>query len=382
LNPKHPIKQLLIDTRAYWDHPGTPPHVRETFQKILDCGTSALGAEIFASETESKLVFHTCKSRFCTSCGQRATEEWQEQWEAVLPDVPFVGITFTMPAEFRPLLQQNPDILHAIPALGAEVVQQWAWTHHRARVIGVVVQQTFGGFLNFSPHLHVMVSAGGFKLSSSQWIFRLKYDQPQLMLAWRYAVCAFLSRAHKMGRLTCSLSPDEFRELLLDKFRYKWNVFISRASAKAHRLKHDGRYIRRPPFAQHRLKFVGENEVEYLVKDTRNKQFVLKRYTKEEFVDIMIQHVPAPRRHAVRFFGLLAPRCKAKNWTALLLVLGEDSRVRPARLPWRWRLLKTFMRDPLLDSQGQVMRWSGHRRALAAASDENAVALGVQGGTK
>jgi hypothetical protein len=49
----------------------------------------------------------TCKSRFCTSCGQRATEAWQADLEAVLPDIPYVGITVTLPMEFRTILQQT-----------------------------------------------------------------------------------------------------------------------------------------------------------------------------------------------------------------------------------------------------------------------------------
>jgi hypothetical protein len=77
MSGEHPVKQLLVDTLEYWDHEGTPAHVRETLRKIIQCGTAASGAEIYASEIESKLVFHTCKSRFCTSCDQRATEEWQ-----------------------------------------------------------------------------------------------------------------------------------------------------------------------------------------------------------------------------------------------------------------------------------------------------------------
>ena len=31
MSGEHPIKQLLFDTREYWDHVGTPEHVRETF---------------------------------------------------------------------------------------------------------------------------------------------------------------------------------------------------------------------------------------------------------------------------------------------------------------------------------------------------------------
>ena len=83
---EHPIKQILLDTQAYWDHDGYPAHIRENLLKVIRCGTIGLGAEIYASETESKLVFHTCKSRFCTSCGQRATEAWQADLEAILPD--------------------------------------------------------------------------------------------------------------------------------------------------------------------------------------------------------------------------------------------------------------------------------------------------------
>lgn len=363
---EHPIKQLLRDTREYWDHNGTPVHVRDTFWKIIKCGTIALGAEIFASETESKLVFHTCKSRFCTSCGQRATEAWQEDLEAVLPDIPYVGITLTMPKEFRIILQQNQHILHGIPAMGAEAVQQWAWARYGVRLIVIVVQQTFGGLLNFVPHLHVMVSAGGLQESASRWIHRLEYDTRELMLAWRYAVGAFLSQACKKGVLSSTLSSGEFLALLETQHEREWKVFVSRMGSKAYRLKHDGRYIRRPPVAQHRLRRIGNDHVEYLAKDTRNKRFVLMQYTNEEFVDILIRHVPGLGLHAMRYFGLLAPRCKARLWAAIFVLLNQQQRPHPSRLPWRWLRIKTFGTDPHLDSQGQLMRRVGRRKPAPA----------------
>src|SRR5690242_15737267 len=112
---EHPIKQILIDVREYWDHSGTPTYVRQEFDKIIKCGTIALGAEVYASCTESRLVYHTCKSRFCTRCGQRATETWEQDLQVTLPDIPYVGITLTMPKELRPLVQDNPHILEGIP---------------------------------------------------------------------------------------------------------------------------------------------------------------------------------------------------------------------------------------------------------------------------
>jgi hypothetical protein len=357
----HPVKQLLLDTRGYWDHEGTPSHVRETFLKIIRCGTMALGAEVYASEIESKLVFHTCKSRFCTSCGQRSTEAWQEGLEAVLPDIPYVGITLTMPMEFRTILQQNRHILHGIPAMGAEAVQQWAKARYGVRLIVIVVQQTFGGLLNFVPHLHIMVSAGGLRESTSNWVPRLKYDSRELMLAWRYAVGTFLSQAQKKGVLKSSFSSEQCQTVLKTQHGREWRIFVSRIGSKTYRLKHDGRYIRRPPVAQHRLTRIGTDGVEYLAKDTRNKRSVPLRCTNEEFVDLLIQHVPDPGLHAMRYFGLLSPRCKARVWAAVFVLLNQRQRPHPRRTSWRWLRIKTFGQDPLLDSEGKSMRWIGRR---------------------
>jgi hypothetical protein len=363
----HPIKQILLETRAYWDHEGTPAHVRENLLRVIECRTIALGAEMFASETESKLVFHTCKSRFCTSCGQRATEAWQEDLEASLPDVPFIGITLTMPMEFRALLQQNRHLLHGVPAMGAEAIIQWAKARYGVRLLVLVVQQTFGGLLNFVPHLHVMVSAGGLQESTNRWIHCLKFDEEELMRAWRYAFIAFLAEACKRNILRSALSSEELFNMFRTHHKRRWNVFISRRGSKTDRLKHDGRYVRRPPIAQHRLTRVGKHEVEYLAKDTRNKKFVLKRYSNEEFVNILMQHVPDRGRHAMRYFGLLSPRSKARLWAAIFALLGQQQHPHPPRSSWRWLSLKTFGIDPLQDSFGRSMHWVGRRAPVRAA---------------
>jgi len=52
--------------------------VRQNFDKAMKSRTLALGAEVFASEAEEKLVPHMCKSRACPSCGHKATIQWQQ----------------------------------------------------------------------------------------------------------------------------------------------------------------------------------------------------------------------------------------------------------------------------------------------------------------
>jgi len=202
-----------------------------------------LGAEVFASESETKLVCHTCKSRLCTSCGHRATEQWQEDLNSTLPDVPYVGITLTMP-EFRPILKQNRRLLHGIPTMGAEAIQQWAKARYGVRLIILVVQQTYGGLLNFCPHLHVMVSAGGLQESTNRWIPHLKFDKDELMKAWRYALVAFLGEACKR-RLAKGIAENELLSMLQFQYKRDWIIHIGRSGSKEYRLKHDGRYVGR-----------------------------------------------------------------------------------------------------------------------------------------
>ena len=57
-----PLRQVLEMHRAVWDRDDTRSSVREAFAKVVDCGTEALGAEVFASDTEERVVYHTCKS--------------------------------------------------------------------------------------------------------------------------------------------------------------------------------------------------------------------------------------------------------------------------------------------------------------------------------
>jgi Transposase zinc-binding domain len=158
MQSKAPFRDLLALTREKWQTTTERPTVRDNFSKVLACRTPALGAEVYASANEKKIVFHTCKSKCCPSCGNRATLLWQrEQW-AMLPDIPFVGIVLTIPHVLWPVSKSAPRLQHDLPALGVAVIKRWAWTKYRVRLCTIVIQHTFGGHLTYNPHLHMMVS--------------------------------------------------------------------------------------------------------------------------------------------------------------------------------------------------------------------------------
>ncbi len=97
----------------------------------------------------------------------------------------------------------------------------------------------------------------------------------------------------------------------------------------------------------------------FWTKDLRQKKRVLTRYSTESFVATLAEHAPDRYQHSIRYFGLLAPRCKRRTFAALFLLLGQKKRRRPHRLSWRNSLRKYFKVDPLVDRQGQPLRWVG-----------------------
>ena len=359
------LKQILEATRDLWDRSETRPAVRENFARMLDCRTPVLGAEVYASEDEEKLVPHTCKSRACPSCGYRATLLCQREQSVALPDIPYAGIVLTMPNVLWSIFRENRHLLHDLPALGADVIQQWVKARYGVRVLIMVVQHTFGGDLKFYPHLHILVSAGGLQESEGRWLARLRFDKSALMPMWRYAVITYLRAALKANVLASSLEAKELWHTFTTQYERWWHIYIDRLMSKRHFLGYAARYVRRPPIAQRRLLKVTDREVEFLTKEGRTKRLVKIRYSLEEFIAALAVHVLDRYRHAIRYFGLLAPGAKSRTSAALFAILGQQKRPRPKRLSWRNSLLRYFGVDPLIDSRGQVMHWVGRQMPAA-----------------
>jgi len=360
----HPLKQIFKLTRAQWDHPAERDAVRDNFGKVLACRTPALGGEVYASPLGEKVFFHTCKSKCCPSCGNRGTLLWQRERWVELPDIPFVGVVLTMPDVLWPAFKAHRRLQHDLPALGASVLQQWAWNRFRVRLCVIVIQHTFGGRLNHNPHLHMMVSAGGLKQAEARWVKSLEFDREEIMDLWRFAVTSYLWKAHRNGLLRESFLLGDFNDLILEQVQRKWNIHITRQMSKKHFLGYAGRYIRRLPISQKRILKVTAQEVVYMSKDTRTKTLVETRCTPMEFIAMLSQHVLERYQHSMRYFGLLAPRTKKLTSAAMFALLGQLRRPKPQRQRWADSLKEHFLVDPLIDASGNRMKWIGYRQPV------------------
>jgi hypothetical protein len=241
------------------------------------------------------------------------------------------------------------------------------------RVLIMVVPHTFGGYLNFNCHLHILVSAGGLNESEGRWIVPLRFVEDEVMKMWRNAVITFLREALKAGVLKSDLK-DLSKILTAEYERPRWIIYIHASMSKKHFLLYAARYARRPPIAQRRFLRVTDGEVEFWTKDKKEKRRVTTRQSLQNFVAALAEHIPDRYRHAIRHFGLLAPRAKNRTFAAVFVLIGKDMRPRPRRMSWQASLRKYFGVDPLIDSRGQSMHWVRRQRRQGREGHNTAVA--------
>ena len=179
------------------------------------------------------------------------------------------------------------------------------------------------------------------------------------MRMWRFAVITYLRAALEAKVLTSDLSPRKLRTRLTMQYERWWNIDIDQFASKEHFLRYAGRYVRRPPIAQYRFTKITDREVQFWTKDKIQKRRVNISCTPEEFVTALAEHVPDRYRHGIRYFGLLAPRAKARTSAAVFALLGQPKRPRARRLSWAFSLRRDFGVDPLIDRHSQPMRWVG-----------------------
>nr|WP_273974571.1 transposase zinc-binding domain-containing protein [Serratia ureilytica] len=70
-------------------------------ERKLACGTYAMGVRRYCCTspdcTHAHFFCQSCKSKACSSCDHKATEQWIAEQQHILPDCDWQHITFTLP---------------------------------------------------------------------------------------------------------------------------------------------------------------------------------------------------------------------------------------------------------------------------------------------
>jgi hypothetical protein len=247
--------------------------------------------------------------------------------EKELLPVGYVHLVFTMPEPLARLALTNKRVVYDLRfrAAAATLLQVAANPKRLGAAIGgLMVLHTWGQRLQHHPHIHCVVPAGGLAPDRACWIHaRPAFFLPVKVLrqVFRGKLVAGLRDAFAQGHLhfpgsLASLATEAtFRAWLRSLYRQAWVVYAKPPfGSPSHVLHYLARYTHRVAISNHRLVAVTDNAVSFRWKDYRHgSQIRTLTLEVDEFLRRFLLHVLPKRFVRIRYFGLLAPRCRTDD---------------------------------------------------------------------
>lgn len=297
---------------------------RKAMRDIGLCRTAALGGYLEQCDqcSHQSISYLSCRNRHCPKCQSTARDRWlQKQASSLLP-VPYSHVVFTLPEALRSLALRNQRLMYALlfRAVSETLLELAADPRLLGARIGILaVLHTWSQNLQYHPHLHCLVPAGGLARDDYSWIAcRADYFLPGTVLAslFRGKLLAFLKQAYAdnqlrfPGTIATLGEPRQFYALLSQLRCQRWVVHAKPPfGGPAHVLKYLARYTHRVAIANGRLLSLADGQVRFRWRDSRHHNRIkVMRLDAVEFLRRFLLHVLPGGFVKIRHFGLLANR--------------------------------------------------------------------------
>jgi len=315
---------------------------------IAQCRTARLGGHVeqCAACGYEHPAYNSCRNRHCPKCQALAQETWIEARRQQMLDVRHFHVVFTLPAQLRPLARFAPRVVFDVLMQAAQrTLVEVGQRRLQATVGATTVLHTWTRKLEFHPHVHALVTAGGLSRDGETWgsasrqfLFPVKV----LGQVFRGKMMTALGRAYDDGafaRFDDFQDPQGFRDLMARVARLSWVVYAKAPFKKGqHVLAYLGRYTHRVGIANSRLLAVSDHAVTF-----RTKGHGTETLAPVEFLARFVQHVLPDGLHKIRHAGLYASASHARRELARTR-LGMALRARPIPT-WRQLLARLTGRD-------------------------------------
>lgn len=302
------VKQILSECWASYvsTHEVTDYQHREV-DKALSCYDHNNGCFVYYCAKCDNWIFQSfgCNSRVCSCCGKRYADQWSYSLSQAMFPVSHRHFVMSVPDALWPFLRdwtkQKVYMDAAIEALNDYFSEK---THQKLKVGAIVVLHPFGKDMKFQPHLHILLTEGGFD-GKGNFVKCSYVPADGFRKTWQYHVL----RLFQQAGLPKELATNMFR-----KYRKGFYVWLH----KRGRIKHPkliaryvGRYVRHPAIANSRIYYFDGNVVKFFyINGDENRVDVTM--TSENFIDSLIQHIPPPQFKMIRYYGAYARRAKGK----------------------------------------------------------------------
>ena len=327
----------FLETHRAWL---TPQH-RRVLRAVAQCRTAALGGHEDRCDDCAHPVFsyNSCRNRHCPKCLTAVRNQWVAARQQELLPVGYVHVVFTLPHTLGPLALRNKRVVYDLlfHAVAATLLAVAANPKRLGAAIGGLrVLHTWGQLLLHHPHVHGVVPAGGLAPDGTRWLHaRPTFFLPITVLrhVFRGKLVAGLREAFQRGRLDFpgqlqTLASDAaFRRFLRSLYRQPWVVYAKPPfGSPAHVLHYLARYTHRVAISNHRLVAVTDDTVAFRWKDYRHGSAVKTAIvTADEFLRRFLVHVLPKGFVRIRYFGLLASRCRADALPRCRRALAETA---------------------------------------------------------
>jgi hypothetical protein len=160
------IQNIFKSCFPSYDQSSLPLKDIQAAQAIMRCRTPALGYRTYRCPNghEDKQVFHSCRYRSCPLCAQKARHDWVERQKQRLLTCAHYHVIFTLPHEYLPLWQYNRAWFTQVMfrACRDTLIALLGDERFLGALPGILMTlHTWGRQLNFHPHIHCLVTAGG-----------------------------------------------------------------------------------------------------------------------------------------------------------------------------------------------------------------------------
>jgi hypothetical protein len=259
-----------------------------------------------------RVVPHSCGHRHCPHCQHQESQRWILRQRSQLVDGPYFLVTFTLPAELRPLAWSHQRLVYAaLMDCAWQTLREFAHNHRRLRGCpgAVAVLHTHSRALEFHPHVHLAMPAAALDTVQRLWR-QLQRDQGYL---FSHKALAKVFR----GKLLDTLKAQGLQPPVV--LPERWVVDCKRLDHGDAAVVYLGRYLYRGVIQERDILRCDDTGVTYQWRHSKTGQMCQRTVSGAEFLRRVLQHVLPKGFRRARSYGFLHPN--ARRMAALLRLL-------------------------------------------------------------
>lgn len=299
------------------------PSHRRAVACLLACRTRALGGQRYQCPDcgRDHFAYHSCHHRACPQCGSADATQWIEARKRKLLPAPYYLITFTVPAGLRAWLRSHQKLgygllLRESAAALQDVAARQKYLGGQLGILSVL--PTWGRQLQYHPHVHCVLPAGGLRPDGLRWV---RPPTPDFFLPYPLLAARFRNRLHDGLRQE---HPEEYGRIPTPVWTQRWVVNVQPAGGGLGALKYLSAYVYRTALSNQRILSDLDGQVTFRYQDSRDQQWHTRSLPAPEFLRRFLQQVLPQGLARVRYYGWLSAAAKSR-WDRILALLDWQS---------------------------------------------------------